>query len=300
MQLYHFSSFLEIITGVYISMCMDDVLKGIWSPKYYTDLKSALKEYYLQNHDDFIDRIVKTNEQKADSIKKYMKNRALFFISTCMILLLLSGFENTYSGNDSLFHMSLFFAGSWTIVLLMFNKYLFSNKQYTAVAIIILIVLTSISYILNKVYLQWNISNNIVIISVLTILIIPILWQAFICWMFSSAYKGYIRNKLAEGKKNYEQAEKGLAEHNPKIIPSRYKTLYMDSSIQSDNAEKAKTSCLDQYLEIMEQEIAEASNPKSVFKIFTSWVWFHLFSSFNNLAIILHLKRSETISQQES
>lgn len=65
MQLFHFSSFLEIITGVYISMCMDDVLKGIWSPKYYNDLKSALKEYYLQDHEEFIDRIVNTNTQKA-------------------------------------------------------------------------------------------------------------------------------------------------------------------------------------------------------------------------------------------
>ena len=196
--------------------------------------------------------------------------------------------------------MSFFFIGVWTSVILLFNKYLFSIKQYTAVAIILLVVLTGVSYSLNLMYLRWNVPNKIVITIILAILIIPVLWQTFICWMFSSAYKGYIRNKLAEGKQNYEQAEKGLAEHNPKIIPDRYKEIYKNFSIQSNDAEQAKIKCLDQYLEIMEEEIAEASNPKSVFKIFTSWIWFHFFSIFNNMAILMHFKKRKTVSQQKS
>lgn len=300
MLLSHFSSFLEIITAVYISMCMDDVLKGIWSPKYYEDLKTALKEYYLQDHDEFIDRIVNTNKQKADSIKRYMKNRAAFFFAICLILLLLSGYEVTKSESNSFYHMSVFYTGFWAVVLLLFNKYLFSIKQYTAVAILLLVILSSVSYHLNMMYIQWNVPNKVVVTFVLALLILPVLWQTFMCWMFSSAYKGYIRNILAEGKKNYEQAEKGLAEHDPLIIPERYKDIYTNSSIQCSDAEQAKGRCLDQYLEIMEEEIAEASNPKSVFKIFTSWVWFHCISSFNNLAFFIHLKKRKTISQQES
>ena len=296
--LSHFSSFLEVITGVYISMCMDNILKGVWSPKYYDDLKSALTEYYLKDHDDFIDRIVGTNTQKAESINHFMKNRAVFFFVICLILLLLSGFENTNSLVGNSFQMSLFFVATWTLILLFLNRYFFSTIQHTALAIILLVILSFISYNLNIRYANWIVSNDIVVIFVLVVLIAPILWQTFVCWMFSSAYRGYIRSKLEEGKLNYEKAEKGLAEHNPEIIPNRYKDIYTNLSIKSENAEEAKGKCLDQYLELMESEIAEASDPKSAFKIFVSWISFHLRFFLKNIAISLKFKKRKTISQE--
>ena len=299
MLLSNYSSFLEIITGVYISMCMDDILKGLWSPKYYEDLKSALKEYYLKNHDDFIDRIVNKNTEKAESIKQYMKNRAAFFVTICLILLFLSGYEVFFFSHKIEFHKPQFFVATWGIMLLFFNRILFSSKQYTALAIILLVLLSSISYILDCAYFQWVVPNCLVVNLVLAFLIIPIIWQTFVCWMFSSAYKGYIRNKLEKGKISYELAEKGLAEHNPDIIPIRYKDIYTQISIKSDNAEEAKGKCLDNYLELMESEIAEASDPKSVFKIFVSWFLFHIKFLLKNILILFGFKKRMTISQEQ-
>lgn len=131
--LSHFSSFIEVLTGIYISMCMDDVLKGIWSPKYYEDLESALKEYYLKDHDELISRIVTTNKAKADSIKKYMKNRASFFFVSCIILLLFSGYECVFvSAVDTSYQMIMFFLALWMVLLLCLNKVFFSSRPYTA------------------------------------------------------------------------------------------------------------------------------------------------------------------------
>ena len=299
--LSHFSSFIEVLTGIYISMCMDDVLKGIWSPKYYEDLESALKEYYLKNHDELISRIVNANKEKADSIKKYMKNRASFFFISCIILLLFSGYESVFvSGADSSFQMIMFFLAVWMVFLSFFNKLLFSTKQHTVTAILLLILLTFLFYWINNRFFGACVSDKAVVNLVLVILIIPILWQAFVCWMFSGPYKGYISKKLANGKVNYELAEQGINEHNPDILPQRYRELYSKLSIQSSNAEQAKKACLENYLELMEGDIAKASDPKSVFRIFFSWCMFHLTATLNNIAISIHIKKRKTIKQQQS
>lgn len=301
MILSNFSSFLEVITGVYISMGMDDVLKGIWSPKYYDELESVLKENYLEGHDEFVGRIVKTNTEKAESIKTYMKNRAVFLFATCLILLLLCGCENIYDPEGvTRFGVSMFFLVLWAAVLLLLNRYLFPTKQRTAFAICLLVVLSTTTFLINQKYINWEISGSVLVVSVLVMLILPVLWQTFMCWMFSSAYKGYIRNKLIIGKKNYELAKNGLDEHNPDIIPKRYKDIYTQLSIKSENAEQAKEKCLDHYLELMENEIAQASDPKSVFKIFGSWLLFQLNSAPERLAFYVGLKKPKTISQAQS
>lgn len=297
--LSHFGSFLEILTGLYISMCMDDVLKGVWSPKYYEDLKKALTEYYLDNHEDLINRIVKTNEDKAGSIKSYMKHRAAYFFIISLALILLSGYENAITDVVS-FQMAMLFLALWSIVLLCFNRLFFSSKPHTATAVFVAFTMSAISYWVNSKWIGWSVPDIWVVHAVLILLVAPILWQAFVCWMFSSSYKGYIRNKLAKGKELYELAERGLNEHDPEIIPKGYKEIYNNESIRSQNAEEAKKKCLDFYLEQMEDEITEASDPRSVFKIFLSWLLFHLGTGLSRTAIFLHLKKKKTIRQQQS
>ena len=300
MLLSHFSSFLEVITGVYVSMCMDDVLKGLWSPKYYEDLGSALKGNYIEGHDEFVQRIVETNKNKAESIKNYMKNRAVFFFSVCLIILLLCGYENYYCSSVTCgINDAFFLLACWTAILLLFNKCLFSTKQRTTFAIFLLVTLFVSTYYLYKKYTEWHVSDDMVLYVVLPVLILPVLWQAFLCWMFSSVYKGYIRDKLEKGKYSYELARKGLEEHKPEIIPERYKEFYTSLSIQSNNAEKAKRVCLDMYQEWVESEIAKASNPSSVLNIFLSWVLFHLYLMKESIAILMHIKKRKTITQQQ-
>jgi hypothetical protein len=102
---------------------------------------------------------------------------------------------------------------------------------------------------------------------------------------------------LEKGKYSYELARKGLEEHKPEIIPERYKELSL--SIRDDNAEETKRVCLDMYQEWVESEIAKASNPSSVLNIFLSWVLFHLYLMKESIAILMHIKKRKTITQQQ-
>lgn len=299
--LSHFSSLLEVITAIYISMCMDEVLRGVWSPKYYDDLERALKDYYIEGHEVLIQRIVRTNKAKASSISMFMKNRAAFLAIITILMILLLGYEDAFQKDVSAFYivgMLMFSLALSTIIPICLNTLAFSRRQNTATAVLTVVVMTFGLTWINELFFHYMIPHVWIIHIVLFVLILPILWQVFVCWMFSSAYKGYIRRKLENGKQNYEMAKKGLEEHNEKIIPRRYLQLYHTESIKSDNAEEAKNICLDNYLELMEYEISKASDPSSVFKIFFSWTWFHITSLFMRIAVSLHVKNNNTIHQK--
>lgn len=300
--LSHFSSLLEVVTAIYISMCMDDVLRGVWSPKYYEDLAKALKDYYIEGHDELVNRIVETNREKADSISMYMKNRAAFLAVITMLFILLLGYESAYQNNSTMLAnigMMMVFLVISSILVILCNSISFSTKQHTASSIFLAVVLTSILTLANGKWFRFSIEQSWIANIIIFLIILPILWQVFVCWMFSSAYKGYIRRKLQVGKRNYELAKKGLEEHNETIIPKRYLALYQSESIRSNNAEEAKNRCLDNYLELMEDEISQASDPRSVFKIFCSWTRFHAEMGLMRLAVYLGLKKDNTISQQQ-
>lgn len=298
--LSHFSSFIEIIAAVYISMCLDNILKGFWTTKYYEDLEGALRYYYLENHDNFINRIVDANKTKASSISAYMKNRAIYFFILCMILLYLSGFENSI-GTDLIpvIQMPMLILVLWSFVLLLFNRFFFASKARTAVGTILVVFFSAISSLINYYWFGFSISGIYIIHLVLAFLVAPVLWQAFVCWTYSGPYRDYITYKLAKGKMIYEKTEKGITEHNPQLLPKRFKEMYLNKSISSTNAEDAKKACLDDYLEHMEEAISKASDSRYAFKIFFLWVYYSLRGVIGRLAIQLGVKKVNTISQQQ-
>ncbi len=298
--LSHFSSFIEIIAAVYISMCIDDVLKGFWTTKYYKDLEDVLKKYYLENHDNFINRIVESNKKKAESIAMYMKNRAIFFFILCMIILYLSGFEESKIQDVlPLVQETMLITVVFSFILMFFNRFFFASKARTAVGIILVVLLSTLTSLANYYWFGIYIPSAYVVHVVLLFLISPVLWQAFVCWTYSGPYRDYITYKLAKGKINYEQTEKGITEHNPKLLPKRFRELYLNKSIESSNAEEAKRACLDDYLEQMEEAISKASDSRYAFKIFTLWVYYCLRGFVGRFAIQFGLKKVNIISQQQ-
>lgn len=281
-------------------MCLDNILKGFWTTKYYEDLEAALKYYYLENHNDFINRIVENNKAKALSISTYMKNRAIYFFILCMILLHLSGFENSVnSASLPLVHLLMAILIFWSLILLFFNRFFFASKARTAIGTILVISFSSITFWINYRWFGFNIADAYIIHFVLLFLVAPVLWQAFVCWTYSGPYREYITYKLAKGKLIYEKTEKGITEHNPQLLPKRFKKMYLDKSIESTDAEEAKRACLDDYLEQMEEAISKASDSRYAFKIFSLWVYYSLRGFIGRLAIQFGVKRVNTISQQQ-
>ena len=302
-MLDNFNTYLEILAVIYTSMCMDDILKNVWSPDYYNDLQSALNEYKIEGHEALISRIVNTNKEKAKSIKRYMQKRAALFLLVIILLILLSGYESFFHADSNMstyvdvIHCAMIFLVITTFVSLFGNKYLYSSNQSTAVSIFFILLATIFLVYFNMQNWGMEFSGILFVSFILVLLTIPIIWQLFVCWMFSSAYKGYITNKLSLEKEKYDSVIKGITEHNPNIIPQSYKTILTEMSIRLENKDEAIKTAIDTYVEEMEKKVTKASDPRSVFKIFFSWIVYHVVDMWDSLLKVLNIRKTRTISQ---
>lgn len=302
-MLNDFSTYLEILAVIYTSMCMDDILKNVWSPDYYNDLESALNDYKIDGHEALITRIVNTNKEKAKSIKRFMQKRAALFLLIIILLILLSSYECVFHSDTSkslyvdTIHFTMFSLIVTTFSSLFGNKYFYTSNQSTAVSIFVILLITAIIVCLNNFYWRLSIDGVWFISFLLILLTMPIVWQLFVCWMFSSAYKGYIANKLASEKVKYDRVIKGINEHNPEIIPQSYKTILTEMSIRLENKDEAIKTAIDTYVEEMENKVTKASDPRSVFKIFFSWIVYHIVDIWDSLLKLMKIRKSRTISQ---
>lgn len=300
-MLANFSSFIEILAAIYMSMCMDNLLKGFWTTQYYKDLEEALNRYYLAGHDGFVRRIVDTNKVKAKSISVYMKNRAIYFFVLCMLQVYLSGLENTLGEDKQMVvRMLMLTLLLWSVVLLCFNSYFFASKAHTAVGTILVVLMSFLTELANYLWIGFNVPSVYVVHLVLLFLVLPVLWQVFVCWTYSGPYRDYITYRLTKGKRNYELAEACLSNHDYDHLPKHYRAMYARKSIESDNAEEAKRTCLDDYLEQMEGAISKASNSHYTIKIFIVWLYCRLRDMAERVIIWSGLKKVPTISQQQS
>jgi len=305
-MLNQFTSYLEILAAIYTSMCIDKILKNLWSPQYYIDLNEALLEYQIEGRESLTKRIIETNKNKAESIQQYMQRRAAYLLVLCIWLILLCGYEGCFFDNkdsnslNTVHNLMLLSVGFSFLLMFLGNKYFFSSNQRTTGAIIIIIFTISLILLLNYIKIIYipNIPTNIIINIILYTMAIPILWQVFVCWMFTSAYKGYIKSKFSDENKRYNDVIKGIDEHNPNIIPYDYKKLFTDKIFhENKEKEEALKSSLDLYLENMEADIKKASNPHSVFIIFGAWLKYQIKKPINYIKSFFKNKRDFTLSQ---
>lgn len=97
----NFSCYFEILAALYTSMCLDDILKNVWTPEFYNDLEKELNNQKFEGHEDMPQRMVKEAKEKVDSIKRYMKNRSMFILVITIFIIFLIGFEELFATNDN-------------------------------------------------------------------------------------------------------------------------------------------------------------------------------------------------------
>lgn len=295
-----FSSFLEIVAGIYTSMCLNDVLKGIWDTKYYANLKSTLEQFKIAEHEKVINQIIENNKKVADQIKHFMQRRASLMLVIDIILLMLCGLETRFS-EDGSYSQYLQYVQFYMVVIsvlafvsLLFNRYLFTSNRKAAVATIVILLVSLLLLVLNIGFDFFWLSDSY-LYSIIFILSAPILWQLFSCWAYSNAYVGYIKKKVGKVRSQYEAVKRGIEHKDTSLVPQEYKQLFTERNIVQSGA--TLSQCLSDYLDILEERLEEDSKPSSAIKIFLSWFKFKL-TIFIDYILIL-LQKKEKIKREQ-
>lgn len=200
-MLGEYSSLIEVLTATYFTMCIDDVLRSIWTPRYAQKVALLLDQIDIPIAKNMRTDIERHVETFTSAIKKHMKVKSIFMLVFCLILLFLVGLEshlnwlkNGVNEVELVFRMSILF-----LLFICLGKYTFKKFSTLIYDFLIMGIIIICLYVHNFSITDNNfITENRVLCFMIMVLLIPILWQIFQCWVYSSLYYGYLKAKTKE------------------------------------------------------------------------------------------------------
>lgn len=271
-----YSSYLELLAAVYISMILDiDTLNALWYPNnYYKKIKDTLKKIMPEEENKLNSTIVEASKKNAQNRNARMRRKASFMFVLTSLLLFLLGYESSCGDNKP--HESWYNGVAITyflgILICFFCKKCFEKWNKTAIMVILLGICLIAFLSIGVSYPCYNKVSHYYPLGIVTLVTLPAILDVYSRWLFSSAYSGYLRNYVIKVKKDYDQALSALQHGDDTQMPRHYKKLINSSIFTSDNNKTLSDICIQGYIDIRNQRLKEISSYPKGTSILVSWI----------------------------
>lgn len=276
--LQNFSSLLEVFTAIYVSMFIDEILVNIWTPDYKDKIGGLIEKMKLPAINYFVKKVKDGIDENAKKIRGHMKRKAAFLFVLCLSLLLLAGLESgskTLPGREYLIVVILSAVGGLFIVL---GRWMFSSLRMVVISVLIYTGVFVVLYFSNFVG-RWTevpffqfVDVRIATVSFLTVVVIPIVWQLFLIWIYARPYKGFMREKVSKEAYVYGKAYIAYKIKDMAALPQEYEAVARDF-VTTPAEEDISFSSLNT---ILVRRLHVLCVPPAPLKVFWSWVKFNL------------------------
>lgn len=261
-MLSDYTSILEVISAIYFSMCIDNVLGNIWTPKYKDKVEALVGNIDTPVTDNMKKEIRTHVESFSYGVSKHMRVKSIFMLIVCVFLLLVAGLENhlewlkvTSNTVELILRLSI-------LVLLVFLIGKISFKKYSAVFVDFFAIICAlwILYVHDFSLMSFPfVTENSVIVFLIFVLFLPILWQVFQCWAYYSLYYGYLNEKTFIEKDLLQRALQAYRIKEAAAAPNDYivsvaEDLELSFSVDgnSEHQDSTTTSVYNKFIERME------------------------------------------------
>lgn len=242
-MLSDYSSLIEVITATYFTMCIDDVLQSIWTPEYHKKVTLLLDQINIPIAKNMRKDIEKHVNTFTADIKKHMKVKSVFMLIYCIFLLFLVGLESHFSllkinNNETelIFRTSFLF-----LIFVCLGKYAF--RKFSTLFWDFLIIGVSVLCLYAHDFCITGgelLTENKVLCFMLVVLLVPIAWQVFLCWVYSSLYYGYLKDKIKKEQILFDRAKQAYRIRQVAAAPVEY-----HDSVANDIERAVLSICLD-------------------------------------------------------
>lgn len=256
------------MAAVYTSMCIDKVLDQVWTPQYFSSLQQALSGN--RDVDEALQAsLVELAQSDSKGIARKMKKRATFMLLLVAGLLLVSGHmdgvENRNSDEILLISDALVLLSVLSfLVIFMFGKYVFRKWKYALYAVFSVFLFSIVGAA--AFYHHTELASDVrpyASAFVLAVLVLPVIWQAMVCWLNSSVFLGYLKNNLKEAKNDFDKAVYGISKHDSSIAPKKYQQISRLLPFEDTGEKTPQEISLQKYKQNYEAEIRKICQHQS-------------------------------------
>ena len=278
-----YSSFLEFVGAVYFTMSLSEYLTSkIWNPEDAKKFERALDGLGMKDDKEFKKAVLVANTKKGEKLQAELSKKSLIGLFVIAFLLLFCGYEQVVKdtcGTDalSLLQLELVYSCIYFIVtLFMLQWVVFKKWKYVVFYILSIVGFFSLirwnawvydSYDIEKVMVE-----NIGLVVCVTVSI-PILWQIFITWIHKSVFYGYVKSKIREAQRVYNNVEEYTKSGQYNMLPPQYYEIYMRNSQASEDTtpRQAMDDSLTEYKGVLYNDIRVIGLKVRLYQLLFSW-----------------------------
>ena len=286
----NFSSLVEFMAAVYITMCVDNELcNKFWTKKLTLEIEEEINKYSFAKNQPFYRSLQSEIFNKQSRIILFSRKKGAYMLSLSLMFLCLFGFESGLDNKTLLYRQSLTVVLILSILIFLFYRLLFCKWKYVFFSS--LFVIGTFLYLINETPDWLNISflanvlkyNQFIFCA---LIVVPAVYQLLENWLFSNIYKGYLKEAIKKEYDLFSVSYKGIKDRTPNRVNKVYNKAWTDDIMISRNFDTS-LNCL---YDLFQKRLLGIVNPNSLLIILSlvKYYWKRLETYFTkqNIAVI--------------
>lgn len=271
----NFSSFVEFFAAIYVTMAVNnDFCSNFWTPKYYKEMDSLLKEYDFSGSSSIHDSLMDKIKHKYENVQSRAHYRGFIVLMLCVFYLIFMGYEDE-TNRTSVGHYVPILSNTILVGLtLIFSKQILRNWRRTIICVILYVLV----YLFFKfVHLNVLETHEITIaifnyksLLLIAIILLPIIHQLYIYWLYSSVYKGYLKQHVSEEYDRYRVSMLGIKTKDKSKVDEIYMKAWSDAMFIS-NEDPTYTT----FYQVLTKQLLCIASPTQ-WQLLMSWTKYHM------------------------
>lgn len=275
-MLSNFSSLLELMAGVYFTMCLDNILtQKIWSVDYFAAFKKSLEELSFGGNKAIASEVVDQNRDLISIMQAKLTKKSVYMLTYISILLFACGIEGNQNPTTEVcgIYMFIELQSLFSLIILCCSKYIFQKWSRTFNAIFwpfaAIFFLSNSSCCVNLFsYIAIPVIG--IIYLVLFLVVYPILWQVFKVWAYKSQFYKYMNNTMIQVSNEYNNVLDILQNGGDiKDLPEEYGKILQENTIKhkKDKAQKAIDDSITDYTALLQRKLKKIGYDTSIWTV---------------------------------
>lgn len=269
-----FSSFVEFFAAIYVTMAVNnDFCSNFWTPKYYEEMTSLLQVYNFNGSSSIHDKLLGQIKAKYNIVQNKAHHRGFILLVLCVFYLIFMGFENEENAHIVAHYVPIIYSTLLVGIVLTISNLIFKNWR----AVILFVLLCVSFYLVLKIWDCDAISNHSLSLFLfgykchimIGIILIPIAYQIYVYWLYSSIYKGYLKKRVSVEYDRFHVSMEGIKNKEKNKVDKIYLDIWTDTKFNS-----GEDSTLTPFYEELNKQLLIVASPTH-WQLVKSWFKHH-------------------------
>lgn len=237
------NSFVQFMAAIYLTLTIDSLLfKRYWSPAYYDMVTKQLELYKFKSNQHLDQKLQDTIRDREGVITTTARKRGAVLLITCLTTLIFASFELPIPGEKSspeevAAYMNQYICLDLYLYLTIIVFIVFMYWMVNFLVVLVVATLLPLVFLLNfspallahLQFLQFCPDTRILLVIVL---LLPIVYQITVNWLYSDVYRKLLIRNLNNVRKDYISAKTAFEKEDATLLPESYKDIAAEFGVR--------------------------------------------------------------------